>query len=528
MYATSKDPTVVDDACSALPASTPDLSGYVTLIRRGTCNFTIKIQNAVSKGAKVILLYNNGGNWGAINVGGYQTAAIVDTASGEAILAAVNAGTNFTVSFPTTGTTTVPNVATGGLVSTFSSYGPTYDLYFKPAVSAPGGQILGTYPVPLGSYAVLSGTSMATPHTAGIAALILKAKGKGAAKGIRDLLQTTSTYLPSTLEEGAIPQTLAAGGAGLANVYNALTYTTVVTPGQLLLNDTANWKGVQTFWIKNSGKKAKTYTLKHIPAGAVNSFYDGSIQPQDGPVPVYSAAATVKLSLSKAIVLPGTSLPIIVNVQPPKGVDASVVPVISGHIEVATAGEILKVSYLGVATDLKKVQIVDNSGDLLGVPTPALIDAIGNIQEEPTDYTFAGENYPLLIFRLVFGTRKIAVDLVKADATIPTNLRVRGLPSFHDWIGGLIGGWFPSQPGTGTYAKVPIVGKLSEYEYLPRNNNADDPYYQVAVPGAFVNGTAIPVGSYKVLVRALKVGGNAANQDHYETWLSPVVNVVAA
>ena len=39
LYATSKDATVTNDACDPLPDSTPDLSKYVVLVRRGTCAF---------------------------------------------------------------------------------------------------------------------------------------------------------------------------------------------------------------------------------------------------------------------------------------------------------------------------------------------------------------------------------------------------------------------------------------------------------------------------------------------------------
>ena len=39
IFVTSNDTTVEDDACSPLPDSTPDLSGFLVIIRRGTCSF---------------------------------------------------------------------------------------------------------------------------------------------------------------------------------------------------------------------------------------------------------------------------------------------------------------------------------------------------------------------------------------------------------------------------------------------------------------------------------------------------------
>ena len=39
LYATSKDATITNDACDPLPDSTPDLSKYVVLVRRGSCAF---------------------------------------------------------------------------------------------------------------------------------------------------------------------------------------------------------------------------------------------------------------------------------------------------------------------------------------------------------------------------------------------------------------------------------------------------------------------------------------------------------
>ena len=41
----------------------------------------------------------------------------------------------------------------------------------------------------------------------------------------------------------------------------------------------------------------------------------------------------------------------------------------------------------------------------------------------------------------------------------------------------------------------------------------------------FANGTEIPPGSYRVLLRALRVTGDRAKEEDFESWLSPIFGV---
>lgn len=99
------------------------------------------------------------GAGGSIEVGNY-TASIISLEDGQYLVGEVVAGRPVAVTFPQVGGIETIQSPTGGLMSSFSTFGPTNDLYFKPSIAAPGGNILSTLPVPLGSYAIESGTSM--------------------------------------------------------------------------------------------------------------------------------------------------------------------------------------------------------------------------------------------------------------------------------------------------------------------------------------------------------------------------------
>ncbi|MDI3256628.1 MAG: S8 family peptidase [Kyrpidia sp.] len=78
----------------------------------------------------------------------------------------------------------VTAVDPGGVFAPFSSYGP------HAGVAAPGVSIASTYTG--GQYAALSGTSMAAPHVAGLAALVWTENPHLTAGQVRDIIQRTA------------------------------------------------------------------------------------------------------------------------------------------------------------------------------------------------------------------------------------------------------------------------------------------------------------------------------------------------
>ncbi|TFK44150.1 pyrolysin [Crucibulum laeve] len=524
VFATSNDTTVADDACNVLPPSIPDLSNKLVLIRRGGCTFVQKLTNAAAKGAKVALIYDNGSGFAGISVGDFL-ATLIQAADGEFLVQQFAAGVPVSLSFPQTGGSTNFPDPEGGLVSSFTSYGPSNDFFFKPAVAAPGGNILSTLPVPLGSFGVLSGTSMATPFVAGSSALLLSVKGKSVAvaRGARTLFETTAQRIPSSHTDGDPLQTVTQQGAGLINVFDAIHTTTIVSPGELILNDTAHARPLQTFTVKNTGSTAKKYTLTHVPAGTALTVDAGTIFPALGPVPLVATAASVSIVPKTFTVRPGQSQAVVAVFSPPKGLDKTTFPTYSGFIQIESGADKTHVTYLGLAASLKDKQVVDNTDEFFGEVIPAILDPAGDVQAGPANYTFVGEDVPTLLFRLAFGTPTLRVDLVDASIKFtPTlnsrDLESRGFPFFS----------FPHPNKGGSFAQVKIVGSLTELDFISRNNEDpdDNGFTTIAFSEpTFANGTTIANGSYRVLLRALRVTGNPTREEDYESWLSPIVGV---
>lgn len=115
----------------------------------------------------------------------------VDAAYANGVLVVAAAGNDYggPVSYPAAYDSVVAVSATNSNdeVASFSSVGPEVEL------AAPGASVLSTYKD--GGYATLSGTSMATPHVSGVAALAWEANPLLTNVEVRALLQSTADDL---------------------------------------------------------------------------------------------------------------------------------------------------------------------------------------------------------------------------------------------------------------------------------------------------------------------------------------------
>jgi len=93
----------------------------------------------------------------------------------------------------------VGSTTSSDTVSSFSSVGPTVGgRRIKPDISAPGSNVYSSYNTGNAAYATMSGTSMASPHAAGVAALILQANNALTVDQVKSALERGAVHTTST------------------------------------------------------------------------------------------------------------------------------------------------------------------------------------------------------------------------------------------------------------------------------------------------------------------------------------------
>ena len=236
------------------------------------------IEYAVDNGADIISLSFGGRIWPPDGTDPLSMTANAAVEAGVVVIvAAGNSGVPLQISSPATAEKVIAVGAStkDDRIAGYSSQGPTWDHRIKPEVVAPGGTspILSN-PAGLGIvstkaagslldkmnpgysidkyYMALSGTSMATPHVSGVAALLLQANPKLTPEQIKQRLMNTA----SDLGYDPINQ-----GAGRINALSAVKNTIHVIPASLsyIMNPGTNTE--ENLKITNNGKKKKTLSL---------------------------------------------------------------------------------------------------------------------------------------------------------------------------------------------------------------------------------------------------------------------------
>jgi minor extracellular serine protease Vpr len=276
-------PGVLGLACSALPAGS--LTGKIALISRGSCTFSQKIRNAQDAGAIGAIIVNNvAGDPIAMGLGGIPNEPtifgyMVSRENGTVLL-----GKN---GLATTVSATKSYFVSGNddFMAGFSGQGPTdVDFRIKPDVVAPGVNVLSSIPHAFCAappcWAFFQGTSMATPHLAGSAAVVLGQHPSWSAAQVRSAVVNTADQnvlkqSTSTTEETNVFVI----GAGRENLTSAVNAKVALDPVSVSFGAVPSGSGQSD---------TRTVALTQFAAGA----YTASISASTGTGVTYSVAPT--------------------------------------------------------------------------------------------------------------------------------------------------------------------------------------------------------------------------------------------
>jgi len=398
-------------ACSALPAGS--LTGKIPLIERGVCTFRTKVLNAQNAGASAVVVYNQipaadpivmGGSGAGITIPG----VMIGNLDGIAVSGAIGAGTTFTMD--PANTLSIPNRLQG-----FTSRGPRFgDSALKPDITAPGGNIFSALAGSGDDGINLSGTSMASPHVAGAAALLRQLHPTWSVQEIKDVLMNTAT----DAERGGEVYPVALMGAGRVRVDVAADVSSVVVPGSATFgvreSDRTAVKAYSfDLQVRNKGTSTKTFSISDVFRTPTED--DGSITLS------HPASISVSAGRAKTFTL---SLQIDFRLLPP-----------SDFLE-----------YDGFVTLTQT-----NGGDVLRVPfhvIPVARSAAGTTGNEDSHFTLRNRGLAdSLVDIYQLGVRDPNEDLIHEG---------KGLPNDPD-------NWFDIR-ATGAHAfDVPGLGRILEF-----------------------------------------------------------------
>ena len=198
--------------------------------------------------------------------------------------------------------------ANANVMAGFSSQGPVdVSLRAKPDVVAPGVNVLSSIPMAdcadaTGCFAFFSGTSMASPHLAGSAAVVRGQHRDWTAEQVRSAIVNTATQgVLKDYKTATVTNDVLVVGAGLENLEAAVKAPVVLGPVSLAFGGIPAGSGQSrsaTVTVTNTGASTATFALSLTdqPTGVTYSLSTSSVTLAAGA----SATVTVTATAAKA------------------------------------------------------------------------------------------------------------------------------------------------------------------------------------------------------------------------------------
>jgi minor extracellular serine protease Vpr len=247
--------TTPANGCTAISTA---LAGKIALIDRGVCTFSTKIRNAQTAGAVGVLIVNN--------VAGDPVGMAQDGTANQPTIPAAMLGKADGNAIKPSGSVTVDGTAAAefitanaDIIAGFSSRGPTpFTFLIKPDVTAPGVNVYSSVfneeePSELG-FAYFQGTSMATPHVAGSAALLLDLHPGWSPADVKSALAQTAKRPVWDHINGTTPTGVLVRGGGRIDLDAATATPLTISPASAsfgLVNGNKAATATQSLAVRN-------------------------------------------------------------------------------------------------------------------------------------------------------------------------------------------------------------------------------------------------------------------------------------
>lgn len=437
-----------------------------------------------------------------------------------------------------------------GTISSYSSWGLGPDLGVKPDIAAPGGEIYSTYLIKEGGYATLrykewdhflnkgggsngksnitSGTSMASPHVAGIVALLQQAKGGGRSLHPEELRATLiNTGDPLSRYQSQAFESVARQGSGLINVYKSIHASTRVTPEQIALRDLSRQapNNEYTFTIHNNGRMAGDYKITHLPATTVQGYSNGDdMAPLQQPIQLDDpgAQAIVESIYPNELNIPANEAAnVTVRLRAPA--DTKAPSVYSGYFKIAKDNDednTLFLPYAGLSVELGSLPVLYVNRSMPMV----MLDTAGVSSRSPA----------LIQLQLIHPSPLLLVTAVDAKNTsqsfgiIPGGYwAFLGRNNVHDINDSILMAWAgdiatsPEQAMAEQSTAAAAGLAVMQPKLFRSTKNVDHQLHMASVQeDSSNNSKPLPPGTYKLKVMALHAFGDYENDADYDIWYS--------